>query len=275
MFMKRLIVILLAIASTISLYAQEQDGLSVESFLPSVNDLTARTKGREDHSGKACAVVKVLIPDSGVTFECGNIATMIVGDVAFNTNEYIVYLVAGPGGAKHLKVKHPKCQTIDVSFADYGFSTLEPRMTYTLVLKKPKEVNLEYQYDRLGASLTSVVVPGLGQMVFKNSYTKGAIILASEAVSIGGVFLCHSQSNKWRNQSNMAISASDKVNFMRTSDNWANARNICIGAAAAIWVYNMADVIFAKKRILDPDIIAMQPYWDINNNIGISLAYKF
>lgn len=273
--MKRIAIILLAIVATFTTYAQDQNGLVVDSFLPSINDLTARTKSREDASGNPCAVVKVIIPDNGVTFECGNIASMIVGEVTFHTNEYLVYLVAGSGGAKHLKVKHPKFPTIDVAFADYGFSTLEPRTTYTLILKKPKEENLAYKYDRVGASLSSMVVPGLGQMVFKNSHTKGALILVGQAASIGGIFLCHSQSNKWRNQSNMAISASDKINFMRTSDNWANARNICIGAAAAIWIYNMTDVLFAKKKILNSDIIAMQPYWDINNNIGISLAYKF
>jgi hypothetical protein len=36
--MKRLIVLVLALATTISLYAQEQEGLTVESFLPSVSD---------------------------------------------------------------------------------------------------------------------------------------------------------------------------------------------------------------------------------------------
>ena len=273
--MKRLAILFIAIVLAATVYAQEQEGLTVESFLPTINDLTARTNNRNDNSGTPCAVVKVVIPDSGITFECGNIASMIVGDVTFHTNEYLVYLVAGPGGAKHLKVKHPKYPTIDVSFADYGFSTLEPRTTYTLVLKKPKEENLSYKYDRLGASLTSVVVPGLGQMVFKNSYTKGAIILASEAVAIGGIFLCDSKSSSWRNKSNMAITATDKVDFMRTSDNWANGRNVCIGLAAAIWVYNMADVIFAKKRIIDPDVIAMSPYFDFENNIGFALTYKF
>ena len=116
-----------------------QKELKVKSFLPSVNDLTARTEIRNDNGGEPCALVKVVLTDKNVSFECGNLASMIIGDVTFHTNEYWVYLAAGTGGAKHLKVKHPNYPTIDVVFSDYGFSTLEPQTTYTLVISKPRK----------------------------------------------------------------------------------------------------------------------------------------
>ena len=266
--MKQLILILLyTIIPCLSISAQNE--LKVKSFSPSINDLTARTNIRRDNGGEPCAMIKVVIADKGVTFECGNIASMIVGDVAFHTNEYWVYLAAGNAGAKHLKVKHPQYQTIDISFIDYGFRTLEPQVTYTLVLQK---VDLEYKYNRIGATLTSLFVPGLGQMAFKNSYGKGALILAGEAVAIGGILVCNSQSNSWKNKSSTAISAAEKKDYMAKSDSWANGRTICIGAATAVWVYNMIDVLFAKRKVSKTRGFSMQPYTDTDNNYGISLA---
>lgn len=272
--MKRffLLVFLVAIAA-ISVSAQEE--IKVKSFLPSVNDLTARTNVRKDIEGKPCAMIKVIIADKGVAFECGNLASMIVGEVEFHTNEYWVYLAAGAGGAKHLKVKHPKYHTIDVIFADYGFSTLEPQTTYTLILQKPKEVNIEYQYNRIGATLTSLAVPGLGQIAFKKSYSKGALMLVGEAVAISGIFVCNKESNNWKNKSDMAITAADKKDFMAKSDSWANARTICISAAAAVWVYNIIDVLFAKKKVDRRGGLSMLPYVDTDNNYGISMAFSF
>jgi hypothetical protein len=120
--------------------------LKVKSFQSDEKDLTARVSPRNDDIGNSCALVKVVIGEEDVTFECGNIASMIVGDVSFHTNEHWVYLVAGNGGAKHLKVKHPSCPTIDIVFSDYGINTLEPLTTYTIILNKSGE---ELQFSKL------------------------------------------------------------------------------------------------------------------------------
>lgn len=131
---KLIIAVFLSILCVTIIHAQGE--IKVKSFQPSVNDLSARTSPRKDNAGNSCAMVKVVLGDKNVAFECGNLASMIVGDVSFHTNEYWVYLAAGNGGAKHLKVKHPSCPTIDVVFSDYGFSTLEPLTTYTMVISK-------------------------------------------------------------------------------------------------------------------------------------------
>lgn len=133
--MKRIRVLIFIFFTTVVVMAQEE--LNVKSFLPSVNDLSARTNLRVDGNGRPCALVKVIFAEKNATFECGDLASMIVGDVSFHTNEYWVYLVAGQGGAKHLSIKHPNYLTIDVVFSDYGFSTLEAQTTYTLVVTKP------------------------------------------------------------------------------------------------------------------------------------------
>lgn len=138
-FMKTKIIFCLLLFIGLSAHAQGE--LLVKSFLPSVNDLSARTNLRVDGNGRPCALVKVIFAEKNATFECGNLASMIVGDVSFHTNEYWVYLVAGQGGAKHLMVKHPKYPTVDVVFEDYGFKTLEALSTYTLVVTSPRKLS--------------------------------------------------------------------------------------------------------------------------------------
>jgi len=132
-------VLLLIIAFFFSVVVLAQDELKVKSFLPDLTDLTARTAARMDNEGIPCALVKVVIPAKDVAFECGNLASMVVGDVSFHTNEYWVYLVAGQYGAKHLKIKHPSFPTIDVVFRDYGIPTLEQQTTYTLIISYPRQ----------------------------------------------------------------------------------------------------------------------------------------
>ena len=272
--MKRIIIV--AISITLCMVMNAQEGLTIKSFLPSVNDLTARTQPVKDNSGNYCALVKVVIPDALFQFECGSLAPLIVGDVSFHTNEYWVYMASGRNGAKHLKIKHPKYQTIDVVFSQYGFSTLEPQMTYTLVLQRPTEVNLEYKYDRVGAILTSAAVPGLGQIAFKNSTLKGACILGGEALAIGGVFVFNSKRNEWKKKSDMATTAQDKKDFMKKADNWADARNVCIGVAAALYVYNIIDVVFSKKKLKKSErTMTMQPFVDVDKNCGVNMAIRF
>lgn len=135
LIMRRLFILCYLSCIFTTLLAQGE--LKVKSFLPSVSDLTARIEVRNDNRGEPCALIKVVFADKDVSFECGNLASMIIGDVSFHTNEYWIYLAAGAGGAKHLKVKHPGYPTIDVLFANYGFSSLEPQTTYTLIIAKP------------------------------------------------------------------------------------------------------------------------------------------
>lgn len=135
----RRIIFIFSLIFTITVSAQDE--LKVKSFLPSVNDLTARTDVQKGSDGEPCALVKVVLAEKDVAFECGNLASMIIGDVTLHTNEYWVYLIAGTRGAKHLKVKHPNYPTIDVVFSEYGFSTLEPLTTYTLTINKTGGLN--------------------------------------------------------------------------------------------------------------------------------------
>ena len=120
--MKKILLILFLIIG----WSAEAQKLTVESFTPKSNDLSARTESRLDNNGTPCALVKVQLASSGALFE-GN----VMGTVEYKTSEYWVYM---PQGSKRLTVKLEGYLPLAVEFADYGISSLEPRTTYQLVI---------------------------------------------------------------------------------------------------------------------------------------------
>ena len=100
--------------------------LDVKSFVVKSNDITARTQPRQDINGNDCALVKVQLAAPNAVFE-GN----VIGDVAYNTSEYLVYMAQG---SKKLTVKLEGYLPLEVSFQDYGIRPLEPKTVYQLTI---------------------------------------------------------------------------------------------------------------------------------------------
>lgn len=126
------------------------------------------------------------------------------------------------------------------------------------------------------------LIPGAGQM-YKGSYLKGGCILGAEIISAVGIILCENQradySNKVIEQPRFAKEYNTK------SNNWATGRNLCIGVAGAIYVYNLIDAAVSKgarrvkiKRSGSADF-SYKPciLFDGVNRIsaGLSLSYNF
>ena len=84
---------------------------------------------RRDHNNEICALVKVVLPVSGVLFE-GN----IVGEPLFKASEYWVYMTPG---TKMLKIKAPGYYPVMAYFSELGLGRLEAKTIYYLTLKGP------------------------------------------------------------------------------------------------------------------------------------------
>lgn len=97
-------------------------------------DLSASTTPREDFNGKACALVKVSMTVSNVTFG-GN----VIGNVLRDGSDYWVYM---PDGSKMLQVKHPNYKTLLVTFPNFGIDHIEAKKTYLLNISLPYISNL-------------------------------------------------------------------------------------------------------------------------------------
>ena len=115
---------LFAVMSTV--FAQK---LTVESFKPAANDLTAQSQPRKDLNNLNCALVKVGIALDGVKFDGS-----IMGEPIQKLGEYWVYM---PKGVSMLQVLHKNYTPLMVNFYDYGVGKVENGMTYILTLSKP------------------------------------------------------------------------------------------------------------------------------------------
>lgn len=128
--MKKIILIMLLGIFPSVLFAQIQ----VEAIVESPMDLTASTQKRVDLNGAGCALVKVEMKSPQAQFQ-GN----VVGDVAYNTSEYLVYVSPG---TKILKMLHPEQNPIIIDFSKYGIESLKSERTYTVKIHIPSNINI-------------------------------------------------------------------------------------------------------------------------------------
>lgn len=136
------------------------------------------------------------------------------------------------------------------------------------------QISLTTSYGARG--LVRSIIPGWGQ-IYKGSTAKGACILAGEAVCAAGIIVCENQRasyhKKMKEQPRFAQTYNTK------SDNWENGRNICIGAAAALYVYNLIDAVAAKgaRRVSVKKArrqFALYPVAETNRT-GVALSMRF
>lgn len=130
---------------------------------------------------------------------------------------------------------------------------------------------------RYGAAGLLSIIPGMGQM-YKGSYKKGATILIGEIVAAGSILLCEntraSYIKKMKEQPKYA------AEYNSRADSWETGRNICIGAAAAIYAYNLVDALVANgaKKVIVKGKKNTQftiiPYTDLKNT-GFCMRLNF
>lgn len=122
------------------------------------------------------------------------------------------------------------------------------------------------------------IIPGLGQW-YKGSKMKGIAMFAAEAAAVTSIIVCDNQ------RASYVKKAKEQPKFLKEysskADNWETGRNICIGVAAGIWVYNIVDAAVAKgaRRVVvkraDGSGLSMAPFAIPDGGAGVSLAYRF
>lgn len=119
------------------------------------------------------------------------------------------------------------------------------------------------------------LIPGMGQL-YKGSITKGLCILGGEALLAGGIIFAENQRASY--QKKMYENPSHMKEYNTNMDNWETTRNVCIGAAAALYVYNLVDALISngKKRAIvkKQRYFSMQPVADNYCN-GIAFSFNF
>lgn len=90
----------------------------------------------------------------------------------------------------------------------------------------------------------SMIIPGWGQF-HKGANLKGSLILGGCAVLAAGIVFSENQRSDYAKKI-IRTHNTELINSYATKrDHFATARNICIGAAAALYVYNLVDAIAA------------------------------
>lgn len=135
-----------------------------------------------------------------------------------------------------------------------------------------------YKSNSYGATPAVMsIVPGLGQ-IYKGSTVKGICMLAGVAACGIGVLVCENQRSDYKNK--MKEQPQFAKDYNTKANNWETARNVCIGAAAAVWLYNIIDAAVAKgsRRIVvkpaSGNYLSIHPV-ATPDAVGVSLAYNF
>lgn len=90
----------------------------------------------------------------------------------------------------------------------------------------------------------SAIVPGWGQF-HKGANLKGGLILGGCAALAAGVVFTENQRSDYVRKIGKTHSAELKRTYATKRDHFATGRNICIGAIAALYVYNLIDAVAA------------------------------
>jgi hypothetical protein len=141
--------------------------------------------------------------------------------------------------------------------------------------------NPTYTYDKIEVSdrykfSPRVFVPGMMQ-IYKGSAGKGIAFIAGEALCLGGIITGEMMSVSYSNKAANTHDVRLKQAYSDDANTCLMVRNISIGAAAAVYLWNIIDgsVTKGKKHLLIGDNpVKISPYYAPHSS-GIYLTYNF
>lgn len=115
------------------------------------------------------------------------------------------------------------------------------------------------------------LIPGAAQ-IYKGSFVKGAILMGGSVALTGGIVVLESMRKNYIAKIAQTHSPDVKKAYNNLAGGCATGRNICVGAAAALYVYNVIDAIVApgaRRVIVTPATSPGGQYY------GLALNYNF
>ncbi len=169
------------------------------------------------------------------------------------------------------------CERVDEYYEIYEEEGVRIFKLYTLFAVSNGKKSAMFDNFRLTEKYgfsARALVPGWAQM-HKGDMGKGITIIATEVAAIGGII--YTENVRAAYISKMHSQPRFAKEYKLRADNFEIARNCCIGAAAAIYVYNLIDAIVApgaRRVIVKPRKIQLGTTAS-NDFCGLSLSYKF
>ena len=131
------------------------------------------------------------------------------------------------------------------------------------------------------APLFMSIIPGAGQW-YKGSKAKGVMFLGGTAALAGGMVYCQSRITNSRNLAAQTYNPEHLRIYSRRISNFNTVRNVCIGATAALYIWNLVDAVGAPgaRRIVVRPAINLGGYSFENSNssadaLGLSAVLTF
>lgn len=136
------------------------------------------------------------------------------------------------------------------------------------------DVSFTPRYGARGL-IRSMFIPGWGQL-YKGSTVKGLCMLGGTAAVATAIVVAENTRADYKKKMREQPKLADKYNSK--ADRWETTRNVCIGAAAALYIYNIVDAIVAdgarRTVIQKRNSFSMQPQFTRDYS-GISFTYNF
>ncbi len=118
------------------------------------------------------------------------------------------------------------------------------------------------EYDKIAVTSSygghgvwrSAIVPGWGQL-YKGSKLKGGLIMGGTVATIGGIIVTDCVRSDYVRKISKTKSVEIKRAYATKADHYAMGRNVCIGALAALYIYNIIDAAVAPgaRRVVVKD----------------------
>ena len=94
--------------------------------------------------------------------------------------------------------------------------------------------------EKYGAKGLMSIIPSLGQF-YKHHYLKGGLILGGSVALAGGVIFTHMTYRDYEQKISLTHNVHEMKVYKNRSNHFKLARNICIGALGALYIYNLID----------------------------------
>ncbi len=121
-----------------------------------------------------------------------------------------------------------------------------------------------------------VFVPGMAQ-IYKGSTGKGAAFITGEVLFVGGIVTTEFMRRDYVQKIAQTHNTKDKERYAKKANICAITRNVCVGGAVALYIWNIIDGAVAKGRpyvSVDGKMLTFSPYVS-STSTGIALNLKF
>jgi hypothetical protein len=138
------------------------------------------------------------------------------------------------------------------------------------------KINYTNKYGMNDAGFRSLIVPGWGQF-YKKKRGKGMMFLIGTVGSLGGFLYANNEHSNNMNRSRETNDLALKKQFVEKAGDFTTIKNITLGAAAALWIWNVIDATstegatkYAQNKPIKFNIVS-----DVNSSLALNLKYKF